>query len=618
MRDFGAGNAISMGEDAISTVMTDGQESSSCPLLGWNDVTFGRPTRLTYEVLFIVTYSYIVTAQLAEYVCIYTWCLFDFLLQTAPSDKASIKEISQSRDFSTMSQPSTDIDDRKRRLDDGATDMPSTSGDQLNQFVSTREDESGNGIEGDARKRQKTATTRTIGPMLPPELRGRDDAANNVIDENQDKGSDIKGVMLPEQTRRADQTEEKDRVYGPTLPTTNSSGSPGGESSQKHEMAIDPAQQKQKTVYGPSMPPGFGEDDSASHAEKITSERQSDRPAVAGPTLPPGYNPDGSDEDEDEEDKPKYGLIYPSQRKKSPQSQAPATGTGASNNANGRDEWMLLPPENMDFSSRAVDPTKLRSRGFNTGRAAIASSAIAEQGGVTSKTWTETPEEKMRRLEAEVMGTTVPSTQPDRGLGPRDREKEERRRRRKEKEELKNYEERSRQIEEYNIANDRTKSLYEQHQELRRTGGHSKPHSSRSAYERERMDDRNDRGRDREGRHERGSERDHDRGHRHSRSRRSRDRHRDRSEERHRDADRDRRRDRHRRRHRHGERERDRDSEDKASLGYKGKEEDDPSSRPFDKEKDMRLGVTISNAQRRQLVNRASGFSSRFASGGFL
>ncbi|RYC56866.1 hypothetical protein CHU98_g9342 [Xylaria longipes] len=47
-------------------------------------------------------------------------------------------------------------------------------------------------------------------------------------------------------------------------------------------------------------------------------------------------------------------------------------------------------------------------------------------------------------------------------------------------------------------------------------------------------------------------------------------------------------------------------------------EEDDPSKRAFDKEKDMKLGGRIGASQRRELLNKAADFSGRFAKGKYL
>lgn len=48
------------------------------------------------------------------------------------------------------------------------------------------------------------------------------------------------------------------------------------------------------------------------------------------------------------------------------------------------------------------------------------------------------------------------------------------------------------------------------------------------------------------------------------------------------------------------------------------KEDDDPSARAFDREKDMAISSKVSNAQRREMVDKASGYSSRFTKGDFL
>jgi Protein of unknown function (DUF3752). len=47
-------------------------------------------------------------------------------------------------------------------------------------------------------------------------------------------------------------------------------------------------------------------------------------------------------------------------------------------------------------------------------------------------------------------------------------------------------------------------------------------------------------------------------------------------------------------------------------------EDDDPSARAFDREKDMAVASKISNAKRREMVNKASDYSSRFTKGNYL
>jgi hypothetical protein len=60
---------------------------------------------------------------------------------------------------------------------------------------------------------------------------------------------------------------------------------------------------------------------------------------------------------------------------------------------------------------------------------------------------------------------------------------------------------------------------------------------------------------------------------------------------------------------------------DNAKWGAKGgveEEEDDPSKRAFDWEKDMKVGGRISHSQRKELLNRAANLGGRFQSGKYL
>lgn len=67
---------------------------------------------------------------------------------------------------------------------------------------------------------------------------------------------------------------------------------------------------------------------------------------------------------------------------------------------------MIVPPKSEDWAAK-VDPTKIKNRKFNTGKGAKAPSG----SGGGSALWTETPEEKRKRLEDEVMGRKKPATQ---------------------------------------------------------------------------------------------------------------------------------------------------------------------------------------------------------------
>lgn len=69
-----------------------------------------------------------------------------------------------------------------------------------------------------------------------------------------------------------------------------------------------------------------------------------------------------------------------------------------------RDEWMMVPPKQDDLAAR-MDPTKLRARKFNSGKGARAPNS----SGADNAIWTETPEQKKKRLENEVLGISAPS-----------------------------------------------------------------------------------------------------------------------------------------------------------------------------------------------------------------
>lgn len=89
-----------------------------------------------------------------------------------------------------------------------------------------------------------------------------------------------------------------------------------------------------------------------------------------------------------------------------------------------RDDWMTMPPTHDGLSR--IDPTKMRARKFNTGKNA------GDKGGDGMGIWTETPEQKLKRLQDEAMGITAPAnTSSAKKESRRRKEEEERTRQRR-------------------------------------------------------------------------------------------------------------------------------------------------------------------------------------------
>ncbi|SGY61538.1 BQ5605_C007g04568 [Microbotryum silenes-dioicae] len=69
-----------------------------------------------------------------------------------------------------------------------------------------------------------------------------------------------------------------------------------------------------------------------------------------------------------------------------------------------REEWMMVPPKDLDLMS-SMDPTKLKSRGFQqmAGKG-MAHGSAGKPNPEDVNLWTETPQERQKRLEDEMMG----------------------------------------------------------------------------------------------------------------------------------------------------------------------------------------------------------------------
>ncbi|KAF2772099.1 hypothetical protein EJ03DRAFT_212887 [Teratosphaeria nubilosa] len=141
------------------------------------------------------------------------------------------------------------------------------------------------------------------------------------------------------------------------------------------------------------------------------------RPRVIGPAMPPAPlderpteppEAEGSDSDEDDD----FGPALPNARagstvedvdKQDSVSARPALTASADKPK--RDDWMMLPPQQDDLAAR-LDPSKPRARGFNTGKGAKGPRA----GLQDNSSWHETPEQKQKRLQDEMMGISKADT----------------------------------------------------------------------------------------------------------------------------------------------------------------------------------------------------------------
>lgn len=256
----------------------------------------------------------------------------------------------------------------------------------------------------------------SIGPTLPPHLakRSRDD--------------DDDGASSP------DSSDKRRRVAGPAPP---------------------PSATSPRRTVGPSLPPNLRSRSSSEEIDTGPAPPSAAKPPmrIVGPAPPPAVlderppNPPSDDSDSSDDDfgpaPPPAGASTSYEDKDTPAKSAFDTDPQFEEDpkAPKRDDWMTMPPTQDDLSAR-MDPTKLRARKFNTGKSAGASTGM-------SSAWTETPEQKLKRLQDEAMGIITPSntTAP---TGESKRSKEEERRARKMREK---------------IDAARGKSLVEQHQE---------------------------------------------------------------------------------------------------------------------------------------------------------
>ncbi|KAJ4984275.1 hypothetical protein SVAN01_10244 [Stagonosporopsis vannaccii] len=302
----------------------------------------------------------------------------------------------------------------------------------------------------------------SIGPAMPPQpsKRSRDDYDDRSL--SPDASDKRRRVAGPSPSHTA----------GPTLPpkAASRSSSPDSDAGPAPPPASRPAR-----VMGPAAPPA---------------------PLDERPPNPPSDDSDSSDDDFGPAPPP-AGATYRANTHGDNATAKSAFDTDpqfkeAPKKAQ-RDDWMTMPPTQDDLAAR-LDPTKQRARKFNTGK-----SAGGGGSGGMSSAWTETPEQKLKRLQDEAMGIAPAATGASTASSGRNKDEERRARKMREK-----------------IDASRGKSLVEQHQSKKKI------------------------------------------------------------------------------------------------------EEDDPSKRVFDYEKDMAVQGNLNHKQKREMLSKSKGFGDRFSSGSFL
>ena len=152
--------------------------------------------------------------------------------------------------------------------------------------------------------------------------------------------------------------------------------------------------EKRQRTIGPALPPGSRDKDDDPGSE-------SDSDDDFGPSLPPTEGRHSRVNDDH------VNLSEQQRPKEEPAPTPPGQTSGGK-----RDSWMLQPPGASDWTSR-VDPTKLRNRKFQTGKSA---KGPAGGSGQIDNPWTETPQEKLSRLQDQVMGTTASPASGDKEI----------------------------------------------------------------------------------------------------------------------------------------------------------------------------------------------------------
>lgn len=219
-------------------------------------------------------------------------------------------------------------------------------------------------------------------------------------------------------------------------PPSHSSSPPSKRVANENEIDLDDSGSDDDYGPKPSAPPAANKDEIG-----LESDSEDDMgPAPPGPAQPP------ADEDSSSEDD--YGPSLPSASQRARIGPSLPPSTTEASEAPQRDDWMLAPPPSGPLSIN--DPSKISARSFSS------KPSSKPQGGGASSIWTETPEEKLARLQASVLGKSEPPNSSSAAPTTVGKSKEDRAKERKMKE---------------NFDAARGKSMVEEARERRKKGG---------------------------------------------------------------------------------------------------------------------------------------------------
>lgn len=227
----------------------------------------------------------------------------------------------------------------------------------------------------------------SIGPQLPPHLAKRKRSAEDDESPDSPPSKATRRPSNQDEIALGDSDSEGDG-YGPSAPKASTPIGPAMPPAPARP-SIDPAlpfaaataPPPPRRVLGPAPPPA-----PLSERPPPSLPSDSDSEDDYGPALP-GALPSSSG------NQTAQGSIRPAATE--PQPEVPR-----------RDDWMLAPPS-AEPGYRERDPTKIRSRKFASGATATTrprDGGGGTAGGEISSIWTETPEEKARRLADAVLG----------------------------------------------------------------------------------------------------------------------------------------------------------------------------------------------------------------------